>query len=101
MGFVFSKSVNDSLKAQQEFMLMNSRLQVTAAVCRTAEEGDRGLLPARSRACAPSAGVCSPRRVRGAPFAGSGALLSHSRFRHVTHMVTGSDNSSAVCAIKL
>ncbi|KAK2513886.1 hypothetical protein Q9233_015279 [Columba guinea] len=28
MGFVFSKSVNDSLKAQQEFMLMNSRLQL-------------------------------------------------------------------------
>ncbi|KAM7076937.1 plasminogen receptor (KT) isoform 2-T4 [Ciconia maguari] len=28
MGFVFSKSMNDSLKAQQEFMLMNSRLQL-------------------------------------------------------------------------
>uniref|UniRef100_A0A663FA56 Plasminogen receptor with a C-terminal lysine n=1 Tax=Aquila chrysaetos chrysaetos TaxID=223781 RepID=A0A663FA56_AQUCH len=28
MGFVFSKSVNDSLKAQQEFMVMNSRLQL-------------------------------------------------------------------------
>ncbi|KFP25459.1 Plasminogen receptor (KT), partial [Colius striatus] len=28
MGFVFSKSMNDNLKAQQEFMLMNSRLQL-------------------------------------------------------------------------
>ncbi|KFP73318.1 PREDICTED: plasminogen receptor (KT) [Apaloderma vittatum] len=28
MGFIFSKSMNDSLKAQQEFMLMNSRLQL-------------------------------------------------------------------------
>ncbi|NXG92717.1 PLRKT protein, partial [Stercorarius parasiticus] len=28
MGFVFSKSMNDSLRAQQEFMAMNSRLQL-------------------------------------------------------------------------
>uniref|UniRef100_A0A8C8BJ39 Plasminogen receptor with a C-terminal lysine n=1 Tax=Otus sunia TaxID=257818 RepID=A0A8C8BJ39_9STRI len=28
MGFVFSRSMNDSLKAQQEFMVMNSRLQL-------------------------------------------------------------------------
>ncbi|NXS56018.1 PLRKT protein, partial [Brachypteracias leptosomus] len=28
MGFVFSKSMNENLKAQQEFMLMNSRLQL-------------------------------------------------------------------------
>ncbi|KAM6290182.1 plasminogen receptor (KT) [Aegotheles albertisi] len=28
MGFIFSKSVNDRLAAQQEFMLMNSRLQL-------------------------------------------------------------------------
>ncbi|XP_040397095.1 plasminogen receptor (KT) [Cygnus olor] len=27
MGFVFSKSMNENLKAQREFMLMNSRLQ--------------------------------------------------------------------------
>uniref|UniRef100_A0A8D0FPF1 Plasminogen receptor with a C-terminal lysine n=1 Tax=Strix occidentalis caurina TaxID=311401 RepID=A0A8D0FPF1_STROC len=42
MGFVFSKSMNDSLKAQQEFMVMNSRLQVThtpAAVCRKVTRG--------------------------------------------------------------
>ncbi|XP_054042383.1 plasminogen receptor (KT) isoform X2 [Rissa tridactyla] len=28
MGFVLSKSMNDSLRAQQEFMAMNSRLQL-------------------------------------------------------------------------
>ncbi|XP_062455406.1 plasminogen receptor (KT) [Rhea pennata] len=28
MGFVFSKAMNENLKAQQEFMLMNSRLQL-------------------------------------------------------------------------
>ncbi|XP_040844818.1 plasminogen receptor (KT) [Ochotona curzoniae] len=28
MGFVFSKSVNENMKNQQEFMLMNSRLQL-------------------------------------------------------------------------
>ncbi|NXU52652.1 PLRKT protein, partial [Turnix velox] len=28
MGFVFSKSMNDSLRAQQEFMAINSRLQM-------------------------------------------------------------------------
>uniref|UniRef100_A0A8B9NVD0 Plasminogen receptor with a C-terminal lysine n=1 Tax=Apteryx owenii TaxID=8824 RepID=A0A8B9NVD0_APTOW len=28
MGFVFSKQMGESLKAQQEFMLMNSRLQL-------------------------------------------------------------------------
>ncbi|XP_007428188.1 plasminogen receptor (KT) [Python bivittatus] len=28
MGFIFSKSVNENLKKQQEFMLMNSRLQL-------------------------------------------------------------------------
>ncbi|NXW48503.1 PLRKT protein, partial [Nyctiprogne leucopyga] len=28
MGFIFSKSMNDRLKAQQEFMVMNSRLQL-------------------------------------------------------------------------
>lgn len=51
MGFVFSKSMNDSLKAQQEFMLMNSRLQVTrwpAAVWRKVTHGP---LSAPSRAC--------------------------------------------------
>lgn len=32
MGFVFSKSVNENMKNQQEFMLMNSRLQVRVAV---------------------------------------------------------------------
>ncbi|XP_062984621.1 plasminogen receptor (KT) [Elgaria multicarinata webbii] len=28
MGFIFSKSINENLKNQQEFMLMNSRLQL-------------------------------------------------------------------------
>ncbi|KAM9167343.1 LOW QUALITY PROTEIN: plasminogen receptor (KT) [Mergus octosetaceus] len=28
MGFVFSKSMNENLRAQQEFMLMSSRLQL-------------------------------------------------------------------------
>ncbi|XP_074850191.1 plasminogen receptor (KT) [Carettochelys insculpta] len=28
MGFIFSKSMNENLKNQQEFMLMNSRLQL-------------------------------------------------------------------------
>lgn len=28
MGFIFSKAMNENLKSQQEFMLMNSRLQV-------------------------------------------------------------------------
>ncbi|XP_061485354.1 plasminogen receptor (KT) [Rhineura floridana] len=28
MGFIFSKSMNENLKSQQEFMLMNSRLQL-------------------------------------------------------------------------
>ncbi|XP_044302827.1 plasminogen receptor (KT) [Varanus komodoensis] len=28
MGFIFSKSMNENLKTQQEFMLMNSRLQL-------------------------------------------------------------------------
>ncbi|XP_058513308.1 plasminogen receptor (KT) isoform X2 [Ochotona princeps] len=28
MGFVFSKSMNENMKNQQEFMLMNSRLQL-------------------------------------------------------------------------
>ncbi|XP_033029488.1 plasminogen receptor (KT) [Lacerta agilis] len=28
MGFMFSKSMNENLKSQQEFMLMNSRLQL-------------------------------------------------------------------------
>uniref|UniRef100_A0A8C8VQC1 Plasminogen receptor with a C-terminal lysine n=1 Tax=Pelusios castaneus TaxID=367368 RepID=A0A8C8VQC1_9SAUR len=28
MGFIFSKSINENLKSQQEFMLMNSRLQL-------------------------------------------------------------------------
>ncbi|XP_063996233.1 plasminogen receptor (KT) [Pogoniulus pusillus] len=28
MGFIFSKYMNDSLKSQQDFMLMNSRLQL-------------------------------------------------------------------------
>ena len=28
MGFIFSKSMNENMKSQQEFMLMNSRLQV-------------------------------------------------------------------------
>ncbi|XP_077201087.1 plasminogen receptor (KT) [Paroedura picta] len=28
MGFIFSKSVNENIKNQQEFMLMNSRLQL-------------------------------------------------------------------------
>uniref|UniRef100_A0A8C6QUZ2 Plasminogen receptor, C-terminal lysine transmembrane protein n=1 Tax=Nannospalax galili TaxID=1026970 RepID=A0A8C6QUZ2_NANGA len=28
MGFIFSKSMNENMKNQQEFMLMNARLQV-------------------------------------------------------------------------
>ena len=28
MGFIFSKSMNENMKSQQEFMLMNARLQV-------------------------------------------------------------------------
>ncbi|XP_068830633.1 plasminogen receptor (KT) [Capricornis sumatraensis] len=28
MGFIFSKSMNENMKSQQEFMLMNSRLQL-------------------------------------------------------------------------
>ncbi|XP_054842748.1 plasminogen receptor (KT) [Eublepharis macularius] len=28
MGFIFSKSMNENIKSQQEFMLMNSRLQL-------------------------------------------------------------------------
>ncbi|XP_057580012.1 plasminogen receptor (KT) isoform X3 [Hippopotamus amphibius kiboko] len=28
MGFIFSKSMNENMKTQQEFMLMNSRLQL-------------------------------------------------------------------------
>nr|KAF6314866.1 hypothetical protein mMyoMyo1_008641 [Myotis myotis] len=27
MGFIFSKSMNENMKNQQEFMLMNARLQ--------------------------------------------------------------------------
>nr|XP_031532809.1 plasminogen receptor (KT) isoform X2 [Vicugna pacos] len=28
MGFIFSKSMNENMKSQQEFMLMNARLQL-------------------------------------------------------------------------
>ncbi|XP_058927915.1 plasminogen receptor (KT) [Kogia breviceps] len=28
MGFIFSKSINENMKSQQEFMLMNARLQL-------------------------------------------------------------------------
>lgn len=51
MGFVFSKSVNDSLEAQQEFMVMNSRLQVTHTPAAVWRKVTRGPLSAQSWAC--------------------------------------------------
>lgn len=50
MGFIFSKHMNDNLKSQQDFMLMNSRLQVTRTPATMRREVTRGQLSPQKQA---------------------------------------------------